>query len=79
MSARVGFVGGVLALTALEAVVSSRGASGRVSGALNGVASLIQRISDPEVPAIPDLRLSRTVNPSVNQPKSSTRRHLTTV
>lgn len=55
MSATFGFVGGVLALTALEAVVSSRGATNNVTGLLGASASLIRHLSDPTVPAIPDL------------------------
>lgn len=54
MSATYGFLGGVLALTALDAVVSSKGATNNVSGLLGTAASIIRHLSDPTVPAIPD-------------------------
>lgn len=56
MSASFGFVGGVLALTALDAVVSSKGATDNVSGLLGTAAAIIRRLSDPSIPAIPDRR-----------------------
>lgn len=81
MSARIGFVGGVLALTALEAVLSSQGATGRVTGAFSGLSSLLQRIADPTVPAIPDLRPAAAQTSTTahqQQPPATGRRHLTT-
>lgn len=45
----------VLSLTALETVVSSTGAADRTSGILSGVASIIDRVLSPTVPAIPNL------------------------
>lgn len=56
MSARFGFLGGVLGLTALEIVVTSTSATGNVSGAMNALAGVLTRLMDPTIAAIPDLR-----------------------
>lgn len=79
MSARVGFVGGVLALTALEAVLSSRHATGRVTGAFAGLATLLQHIADPTIPAIPDLRPAAAQTATSSTTTAPNRRHLSTV
>lgn len=68
MSARLGFVGTVLALTTLQAVTSSGNATGRVTGALSGVTNTIRRLSDPDIPAIPDLRKSQKASPGAASP-----------
>lgn len=60
MSARVGFVGGFLGLTLLQAVASSDHATGRIGQALTGAATIIRRLSDPKIPGIPDLRTTNT-------------------
>lgn len=54
MSASFGLIGGVLALTALDAVVSSKGATNNVSGLLGTAAAIVRRLSDPTIAAIPD-------------------------
>lgn len=57
-----GLLGAWLALAALQAIGSSPAATGRVGGALSGVAGLVRRALDPTVPAIPDLRPGRDRN-----------------
>lgn len=57
-----GLFGAWLALAALQAIGSSSAATGRVGGALSGVAGLVRRALDPTVPAIPDLRPGRDRN-----------------
>lgn len=54
MSASFGFIGGVLALTALDAVVTSKGATDNVTGLLGTASTIIRHLADPTVPAIPD-------------------------
>lgn len=44
-----------LGLIALQAV-STKGGSGRISEAFGDVASIVERVLDPDVPAIPDRR-----------------------
>lgn len=44
----------VLGLVALQAV-GSAGGSGRISGLFNDVSTMLDRLLDPTVPAIPDL------------------------
>lgn len=51
-----GLIGGVLALTALDAVVTSKGATDNVTGILGAAASFVRRLADPSIPAIPDHR-----------------------
>lgn len=82
MSARLGFLGGLLTLTALDAVLTSAGGTGRVTGAFAGVVSVINHITDPTVPAIPDLRPTSAQTSTANSgttPPRTTRRHLSTV
>jgi hypothetical protein len=50
-----GALSAALALSVLQAVVSQRG-SGAVAGAFGVVDGLVQRVLDPDVPAIPDKR-----------------------
>lgn len=54
-----GAVSAWLALTALQAVVST-GGSGRISALLADVNGLVERALDPTVPAIPDRRTQAT-------------------
>lgn len=56
MSSLRGVAVGFLSLTALQAVVSDRNASGRIGELARGVSGLIQAVLDPRRPAIPDLR-----------------------
>lgn len=56
MSALSGFVGGVLGLSLLEAVVSSSQATGRVGGLFDSASNVLAHLASPDVPAIPDLR-----------------------
>lgn len=56
MSGIGGFVIGVIGLSALEAVVSSSQATGRVGGAFTSAATVLQHLASPDVPLIPDLR-----------------------
>lgn len=58
-----GFAVGVLSLTALEVLVSSKNAAGSVAGAATGISGLVQRALDPTVAAIP--------NPAGYQPGGS--------
>jgi hypothetical protein len=51
-----------LGLIVLQAVVST-GGSGRVAGAFTGIAGLVNRALDPNVPAIPDRRAGATDGP----------------
>lgn len=51
-----GVLAGVLALVALEALVSTQGAADRTAGALGGLATFAQRVLDPAVAAIPRKR-----------------------
>jgi len=46
---------GVLALVALEAVVSSGAAAGRFGGLITGISTAAKDLLDPAVPGIPDL------------------------
>lgn len=55
MSRAAGFVSGILTLTALEVVLGSTDASGRVGGLLAGAGSLVRRAASPDIAAIPDL------------------------
>lgn len=49
-----GFLTGALALIALEVVVSSKQATGRVSGIFTGIAAATSWLLDSNTPAIPD-------------------------
>lgn len=51
-----GMFGGLLALTFLQAVLSSTKAAERTGGVMSGVASGFARFMSPTVAAIPDLR-----------------------
>ncbi len=51
-----GLFTGALALIALQAVLSTNQAAGRVGDMLDHLADLTRRAIDPSVPAIPDLR-----------------------
>lgn len=55
MSAMSGFVSGVIALTLLEATVSSDVATNNATGIFVGAANLVRRLASPDVPMIPDL------------------------
>jgi hypothetical protein len=57
-----------LALTGLQAL-ATRGASGRVAGLFKDVDSILVRVLDPTIPAIPD---RRTTTPATTT--STTRR-----
>lgn len=65
-----GLLGGMLALTLLEAFLSGPQTT-NVGGLLRGVGALARRWSDPTVPAIPDLRGDSAPQTSA-QPSSST-------
>ncbi|MCW2498139.1 hypothetical protein [Jatrophihabitans sp.] len=56
MSATSGFIGGVLLLSALEAVASSRFATTSIGEGFTSAADVLRRWADPDIPAIPDLR-----------------------
>jgi len=56
VSALRGVVAGVLALSALELVLSSSEAAKNAGGAFELAASAINRLVDPSVPLIPDRR-----------------------
>ena len=58
MSALGGVVGGVLALSALQAITSSSQASGRLGSLATGTAAIFEHLASPNVPLIPDLRTS---------------------
>ncbi|MCW2754658.1 MAG: hypothetical protein JWQ32_2069 [Marmoricola sp.] len=58
MSALGGFVTGVVALSLLDAVVSSDTAVNNATGIFGTAANLVNRLADPFVPAIPDRRSS---------------------
>jgi hypothetical protein len=47
---------GMIGLALLDASVSSQAAAGRVGGLLTAVATVIEHVLSPTVPAIPDLR-----------------------
>jgi hypothetical protein len=47
---------GALALIALETVLRTNASTGRVAGLLTGAAKVVEKVLDPTVPAIPDLR-----------------------
>ena len=54
MSAIGGAVGVSIALIAEEIVVKSAGGAGAVSGIFKGLASVVSKIADPNVAAIPN-------------------------
>lgn len=56
MSAVGGIVIGTLALSALEAVVTSKAGTENVSTVVDLATKTINRLVDPSVPLIPDLR-----------------------
>lgn len=56
MSGLRGVFAGVLALVALQAVVSTDASSKRVRGLFGDAAGLVERALSPAVPAIPDRR-----------------------
>jgi hypothetical protein len=62
-----GFAAGILGLSLFEAVLSSNAATGRVGGVFTAAANLIAHIASPDVPAIPDLRVT-TTNPGTAAP-----------
>lgn len=55
---------GSLALIVLEIVVTSRQATGRVSGIFGGVAKAVGWLLDPHTPGIPDRTKPSTLPPS---------------
>lgn len=63
----LGFIGGFLALTALDAVVTTKGAGGNLAGIAKTGASILDRIVNPAVPAIPNI-----ANYQPGQPTGST-------
>lgn len=72
-----GVISGALALIALQAIVGSDEAAGRVGGMLAGVARLVRRGLDPAVPAIPDLRAgSGNYDPDGDGPMGELKRPL---
>jgi len=52
---------GILMLTLLQAVVSSAGATGRLGALLAGAGTVVEHLSSPSIPAIPDLRVSSNI------------------
>lgn len=56
---------GMLGLALLEASLSSTQAAGRVGGLLGGLATVVQHVLSPTVPAIPDLRKHGGAAPAV--------------
>jgi hypothetical protein len=60
MGAVRGVLAGTLALTALQTVVGTDRAAGRVTGLLADLNRLLNSALSPDVPAIPDLRGRRT-------------------
>lgn len=72
MSASFGLLGGVLALTALDAVVSSKGATDNVSGLLGTAAAIVRRLSDPSIAAIPDRSKGGAATSAAPAPSTST-------
>lgn len=81
MAAARGFVAGVVGLALLELTVSSKGAAGRVSGALGGLAGLLSAWLDPTVPLIPNLTGygagSVHIEANAYTPPAATPRHAT--
>jgi hypothetical protein len=61
-----GAIAGALALIALQAVLGTEGASGRVTGLLGDVAGLIARFADPNTPGIADRRRSAAPAPAAS-------------
>lgn len=59
MSGWRGMFAGMLALVALEAVVSRTEAAGRVGSALAGLAGMVEHLLSPDEPLVPDLRERR--------------------
>ena len=56
-----GLMTGILMLTLLQAVVSSAGATGRLGALLAGAGTVVEHLSSPSIPAIPDLRTSSNI------------------
>jgi hypothetical protein len=54
-----GMFTGMLALVALEAVVSRTEAAGRIGGALTGLAGMVSHLLSPAEPLVPDLRAKK--------------------
>lgn len=54
MSTFTGLATGFIALTALEAVLSSKASAGRVGGIFTSVNAVFQHIADPTIPLLPD-------------------------
>lgn len=54
MSTFTGLATGFIALTALEAVLSSKASAGRVGGVFTSVNAVFQHLADPTIPLIPD-------------------------
>lgn len=57
-----GVFAGFLGLIALQAL-GSNGGSGRVASAFADLSGLIERVLDPDVPAIPDRRAGAAIQP----------------
>lgn len=55
---------GVLGLAALEAVVATPGGAGRFGQLLGSVATVVQRVMDPTISAIPNLTKTPTSSPN---------------
>lgn len=70
MSATGGLVAGFLGLTALEAVLSTQGSAGRVSGLLGTAATVFEHLADPTIPAIPNLA-AKTTTGATSSPSSA--------
>lgn len=60
----------ILLLTGMEAVLSSKAASGRVGSAMSLLSSGIQYLVSPAYPLIPDLRIPASQRPHVPQDTS---------
>jgi hypothetical protein len=54
MSALRGAIGGALALTMFEAIISTKGAAERTGTLFTLIAGAVRRLVDPTVPLIPD-------------------------
>jgi hypothetical protein len=57
----------MIGLALLDAAVSSQQAAGRVGGMLTGLATVLEHVLSPTVPAIPDLRTHGGAAPAVLQ------------
>lgn len=59
-----GFIAGILGLTLLEVLVSSKTATQNLGGFFGGAATVFDHLVNPTVPLIPDLRKSGTTSSS---------------